>query len=287
MTERGNELRVGVTLTIAGLVLVFGILWLGGLKFGDDAYAFKVVFSEVAGLVVGDRVTVAGISSGEVLDLVLSEGRVVAEISLDRGVRVPIDSRISVSTYGLIGAKVVAIRPGVSDEFIEGGATVAGYYEKGLGDVVAEMGEALIEIRQVLRAADEALSDVENRRRVSETLENASVATGDLVIAVSDFKATAADLRSFVEQNQGGAASSVDSLHVASARMAELMTDLQTISASLDSMVSRIESGKGSLGKAIADEDAYDQFVAAVKEVRELVAEIRKNPKTFVRFSIF
>lgn len=287
MTERGNELRVGVTLTIAGLVLIFGILWLGGLKLGDDTYAFKVIFPEVAGLVVGDRVTVAGISSGEVMALELSDGRVMAEVSLDRKVRVPIDSRVSVSTYGLIGAKVIAIRPGVSGEFIEPGVTIYGYYDKGLGDVVAEMGEALIEIRQVLKAADEAISDVDSRRRVSETLENASVATAGLVKAVEDFKVTAAGLRSFVEQNRGGAAASVDSFSVASARMAELMTELKSISTSLDSIVSRVESGEGSLGKVIGDEEAYDQFVAAVSEVRALVAEIRRNPKTFVRFSIF
>ena len=287
MTERGNELRVGITLTIAGLVLIFGILWLGGLKLGDDAYRFSVVFPEVAGLAVGDRVTVAGISSGEVLGLQLTDGRVVAEIALPRTVRVPVDSRVSVSTYGLIGAKVVAVRPGVSEEFIEPGSTIFGYYEKGLGDVVAEMGEALIEIRQVLKAADDALSDVQNTRRVSETLENASVATADLVVAVADFKATAADLRSFVVQNRGGATSSVDSLSVASARMAEFTTDLKSVAASLDSMVSRVEAGEGSLGKALGDDEAYDQFIAAVSEVRALVAEIRRNPKTFVRFSIF
>ena len=110
MTERGNELRVGITLTIAGLVLIFGILWLGGLKFGDDTYQFSIIFPEVAGLVVGDRVTVAGISSGEVTALELSEGRVVARVSIDSSVRIPIDSRLSVSTYGLIGAKVVELQ---------------------------------------------------------------------------------------------------------------------------------------------------------------------------------
>jgi phospholipid/cholesterol/gamma-HCH transport system substrate-binding protein len=287
MTERGNELRVGITLTAAGLVLIFGILWLGGLTLGEDTYRFSVVFPEVAGLGVGDRVTVAGISSGEVMGLQLTDGRVVAEVSLDRAIRVPIDSRVSVSTYGLIGAKVVAVRPGESDEFIEPGATIFGYYEKGLGDVVAEMGEALIEIRQVLKAADEALSSADNKRLVSGTLQNANTATADLVVAVADFKATAADLRSFVEQNRGGASSSVDSLSVASARMAELMTELKSISTSVDSIVSRVEAGEGSLGKAIGDDAAYDQFIAAVSEVRALVAEIRKNPKTFVRFSIF
>ena len=31
----------------------------------------------------------------------------------------------------------------------------------------------------------------------------------------------------------------------------------------------------------------YEEFVGAAREIRELVAQIRENPKGFVRFSIF
>jgi len=174
MSERGNEVRVGVTITIAGIVLVLGVLWLGGVQFGNETYQFSIVFPEVAGLVVGDKVTVAGITSGEILSLELTNGKVLADIRLDQRTRIPVDSRISVSTYGLIGAKVIAIKPGQSREYIEPGQTVTGYYDQGLGDVVAEMGHALTEIRAVLSKADEAISDEETRRHIGNTLENAA-----------------------------------------------------------------------------------------------------------------
>jgi phospholipid/cholesterol/gamma-HCH transport system substrate-binding protein len=287
MTERGNELRVGVTLTVAAAVLILGVLWLGGFKLGEERYGFSIVFPEVSGLVAGDKVTVAGIPAGEVLGLQLVDGRVVADISVDSEIRIPVDSRIAVASYGLIGAKNIAVRPGVSDEFIQPGATIFGSYEKGLGDVVAEMGEALTEIRGVLKAADEVITDVDGKRQVKTTLQNASDATADLKLAVGDLKSMAADLRSLVDDKRGVAESTVDSLAVASARFAHVTTDLQTISASLDSILGRVESGEGSLGKLIGDDAAHEEFVAAVREVRDLVAEIRRNPKTFIRFSIF
>ena len=93
--------------------------------------------------------------------------------------------------------------------------------------------------------------------------------------------------RVLVAENAEGATATVDSLTVASARFAELTTELKSISMSLDSIVTRVEEGEGSLGKAIGDDVAHDEFVAAVKEVRELVADIREDPKSFVRFSIF
>jgi phospholipid/cholesterol/gamma-HCH transport system substrate-binding protein len=287
MTEHGNELRVGVTLTVAAAALILGVLWLGGFQLGEERYDFSIVFPEVSGLVAGDKVTVAGIPAGEVLGLQLVDGRVVADVSVDRKIRIPVDSRISVASYGLIGAKNIAVRPGASDEFIEPGATIFGSYEKGLGDVVAEMGEALTEIRGVLKAADQVITDVEGKKQVKTTLQNASDATADLKLAVGDLKSMAADLRSLVEDKRGAAESTVDSLAVASARFAEVTTELQTISAALDSIVTRVESGEGSLGKLIGDEAAHEEFVAAVREVRDLVAEIRRNPKTFIRFSIF
>jgi phospholipid/cholesterol/gamma-HCH transport system substrate-binding protein len=287
MTEHGNELRVGVTLTVAAAALILGVLWLGGFKLGEKQYAFSIVFPEVSGLVAGDKVTVAGIPAGEVLKLQLVNGRVVADVSIDSAIRIPVDSRISVASYGLIGAKNVAVRPGMSEEFIEPGATIFGNYEKGLGDVVAEMGEALTEIRGVLKAADQVITDVEGKERVKSTLENASTATADLTVAVRDLKATAAQLRSFVEEKQGTVGTTIDSLDVASRRFASVTADLETIAASLDSIMGRVERGEGSLGKLINDQAAHDEFVAAIREVRELVAQIQRNPKSFIRFSIF
>jgi phospholipid/cholesterol/gamma-HCH transport system substrate-binding protein len=287
MTEHGNELRVGVTLAIAGAVLVIGVLWLSEFQFGDERYQLSVVFPEVAGLVPGDKVTVAGLSAGEVLTLDLERSAVVVSIEVDNNIRIPVDSRISVASYGLIGAKIVAIRPGMAAELIEPGSRVTGYYEKALGDVVSEMGEALTEIRLVLHTADQVLTDVDGRERVMETLGNARDATLDLKVAVADIKVVAAEIRAFVEAEKGGVSSTIESVGEASADFAEITAELKTISASLDSIVTRVEAGEGSLGKLVNDEDAYDEFVQAITEVRDLVAAIRENPKSFVRFSIW
>ncbi len=287
MTEHGNELRVGITLAIAGAVLVIGILWLGEFQFGDARYHLSVVFPEVAGLVPGDKVTVAGLAAGEVVTLDLEGSVVVVDIEVDNDIRIPVDSRISVASYGLIGAKIVAVRPGKAAEHLEPGSRVTGYYEKALGDVVSEMGEALTEIRSVLHTADTVLTDIDGRQRVMETLGNARDATLDLKVAVADIRVVASEIRTFIEAEKGGVSSTLESVGEASADFAEITAELKTISASLDSIVTRVEKGEGSLGKLVNDEDAYDEFVQVVKEVRDLVAAIRENPKSFVRFSIW
>jgi phospholipid/cholesterol/gamma-HCH transport system substrate-binding protein len=288
MKEHENELRVGVTLTIAGIILVIGMLWLAGFKFNDEQYHLSFVFPEVAGLGQGDKVTVAGLDAGEVLGLeLLPDGRVAVDVAVDPYIRIPEDSRISVASYGLIGSKVVQIRPGESDEMLEPGATAVGIYDKGLGDVVSEMGEALTEIRSVLKSADELLSDEEGRALVRQSLENANEATESLKLAVEDLRLASADLREFVEEKRDPAGSTIDSLQVASAGLVRVANELQTVSTSLDSIVTRVERGEGTFGKLVTDEAAHDEFLAAVREVRDLVSEIKRNPKSFVKFSLF
>lgn len=288
MTEHANEVRVGITLSIAVVILVVGILWLGGFTFGDDRYSFNVIFTEVAGLSEGDKVTVAGIDAGEVLSLQLAPlGRVVAQVEVDDYIMIPDDSRFSVASYGLIGAKVIAVKPGSSDRHIKSGDVVRGVYEKGLGDVVSEMGEALTEIRQVLKSADEILTDQEGKDLVKQALVSANDAATDLKSAAADFRGIAGDLETFVAEKRDPAGETIDSMAEASRRFADVTYELQSISASLDSIVQRVESGEGSLGKLVNDDAAHDEFLAAVKEVRDLVAEIRDNPKSFVKFSLF
>lgn len=288
MKEHQNELRVGVTLTIAGIILVVGMLWLAGFKFGDERYGLYVTFPEVAGLSQGDKVTVAGLDAGEVLSLeLMPDGRVQVHVEIEPDIRVPVDSRVSVASYGLIGSKVVQIRPGESAEAFEPGATVFGIYDKGLGDVVSEMGEALTEIRSVLRSADELLSDQEGRALVQESLENANEATESLKFAVADLRVASAELREFIEVKRDPAASTIDSLAIASAGLVQVSRELGAITASLDSIVSRVERGEGTLGRLVTDQTAHDEFLAAVREVRLLVEEIKRNPKSFVKFSLF
>jgi len=288
MTEHANEVRVGITLTVAGLLLVVGILWLGGFSFGESRYGFCIMFTEVSGLVAGDKVTVAGLDAGEIISLQLAPfGKVIAEVEVDSGIKIPIDSRISVASYGLIGAKVISVIPGGSDVYIEQGAVVQGVYEKGLGDVVHQMGQALTGIQAVLKSADEILTDQEGKDLVKEALANANAASFDLRQATADLSVMATELRVFVSEKKDPAGAAIDAMESAVVGFAEVTADLKIISASLDSIVGRVEGGEGTLGKLVNEDEMHDEFLAAVKEIRELVADIRDNPESFIKFTLF
>jgi phospholipid/cholesterol/gamma-HCH transport system substrate-binding protein len=72
----------------------------------------------------------------------------------------------------------------------------------------------------------------------------------------------------------------------------KLLTDqklydrLDATTARLDTLLGRLERAEGTAGKLIRDPEAYDNLNASLKDVRELVADIRKDPRKYLRVKL-
>jgi len=67
----------------------------------------------------------------------------------------------------------------------------------------------------------------------------------------------------------------------------ELHQKLASSSARLDSILAIVESGKGTFGRMMADTALFDDTKALVASMKRLMAEIEKNPKKYLKFSVF
>jgi phospholipid/cholesterol/gamma-HCH transport system substrate-binding protein len=56
---------------------------------------------------------------------------------------------------------------------------------------------------------------------------------------------------------------------------------------SADSLISRLQSGEGSLGRLTTDTALYVETRRAVVELRELLADVKANPKRYFKVSVF
>jgi len=68
-----------------------------------------------------------------------------------------------------------------------------------------------------------------------------------------------------------------------------LFNQLKSLADRLDDLTKRLNEGEGSLGQLLKDKRLYENMNAAVADVRDLVAAIKKDPKKYlnVRVSIF
>ena len=75
-----------------------------------------------------------------------------------------------------------------------------------------------------------------------------------------------------------------DSAIVAIAEMAE---NLDSATESLRSVLARMDSGEGTLGRLSTDEALYDNLNSAVENVTSLLKDLQENPGKYINLSIF
>ena len=67
----------------------------------------------------------------------------------------------------------------------------------------------------------------------------------------------------------------------------DLYENLKQASGNLSSILKRIDSGEGTAGALIRDEKLAQELKDTIRELKELTADIKENPKKYFKFSVF
>jgi phospholipid/cholesterol/gamma-HCH transport system substrate-binding protein len=93
---------------------------------GEDGLILKARFPNIAGVTLGTDVRIAGVKVGRVAALELDPAsyQAVLQLSVDRGVKLPIDSSAAVTSEGLLGGNYIALTPGADGEMLKDGGEI-------------------------------------------------------------------------------------------------------------------------------------------------------------------
>lgn len=85
----------------------------------DNDYKVYATFNRTDGLVIGDKVRMAGIDVGRVIASKLDENfRATLSFTIDSDIEIPDDSSVSIVSSGITGNKYVEIDPGGSEDML-------------------------------------------------------------------------------------------------------------------------------------------------------------------------
>ena len=117
------ETLVGFLIIIIAGAFLFYAYKVSNSSRVSDGYLLNASFENIEGISVGSDVKLSGIKVGFVDDIILDKDTFFAKVtfSIASDVLVPKDSRVIVSTSGLIGNKYIRINPGASDVTLSGG----------------------------------------------------------------------------------------------------------------------------------------------------------------------
>ncbi|HEU4335228.1 MAG TPA: MlaD family protein [Candidatus Eisenbacteria bacterium] len=296
-TSRTAAIQVGITGLVALVAMIVGVVWLKEYRLGQKKTFFTAQFEEVGSLAEGDPVAVRGVKKGAVTKITLEDQGVRVEFELQRDVVLHPDVQLRVTNKGFLGEKFLALDPGVAPGTYDRAKPIPGRFQSGVPEVIAGAGDLVIEATELssrlnlmLDALDpatieKAAKNVEQASaRLSETMEENRA---DLRQAVTDFRGAAKKLNAIATVNEAEVTTSIKDFGTASRRLSTLSEQLSSTATSLDRVVKRLDSGEGTIGKAIADSTLYMEMKETLRNTNDLVKDIKTNPRRYLKVSVF
>lgn len=291
--ERSVELRVGLTVLVALVALVVGTAWLAGSGMHRRGYTVTVLFPEVDGLGKDDPVMVSGVERGHVRVVELRAREVAVEVWLPAEVKIPDDSRWSLESMGMMGERLVGVRPGRSASPVPAGAELRGEYRPSASEVAASAGGLIESVESLVARLDSllvgsgegALGQAGGAARDARELvaENRP----DLRATVQDLREASAEAKQLLNDNRQPITRSVEGLARVTERMERVVERLDRSSRPLAEAADRIGRGEGSLGKFVEDDSLYFELRRTVRGLDSLLTEVREDPGRFFKVQIF
>ena len=292
--RRRDEVLVGILMTVALVLVILGTLWLarGGLSSGYPLYAR---FPWGAGLKQGQPVLLAGVNVGYVDDVQLRrDGWLDVTMRVNDKYEVPDGSKATVIAIGIFGDQAIALTPErVTMESYQAGDTIPiGPPVPGMAELIARMDSIGRNMSDVTQAIEFQMVQGGGLQDLRSTL----AATNQLMlrlnaIAIEQSRelsaATIALRRAATAIDSATVDSTMQSLRQSGENLAMLTGELATASASMTSIMAKVDTGGGSLGLLVNDTTLYRDVRMLVLRLDSLTADFKKNPRRYINLEIF
>lgn len=280
---RWEEVRVGIFVVASVAILSIAVVMLGErTEFFAGKTLIRTFLPNVGGLKTGAPVWLSGVEVGNVEDIRFTDPDQGGQIEVTLGIRrnvlnlVRKDSIAYLSTKGLLGDKIISISMGsTGGPPIEAGGTIAGRAPEDIFNVMGKLSEAFDYLDRVARGLDRLAGVVTEGKGTLGKLLHDQDLYDSLLKSAKNLQIVLAAL-----SGQEGTLYKL-------AKDPSLYTSLKTTSERLSVLMGSIEAGQGTLGKLVVDPKLYEETQASVTQLKELIEEVKKNPKKFFSFSVF
>lgn len=163
--DETQSFKVGAYVALVILAIIGYKAWTAkDVEHADDGsyYALDARFGRTDGLLVGDKVRLAGVTIGKVVDAKLdTHFNAVLTLDIKEGIHIPDDSSASIVSSGLMGPKYIEIEPGGSEDYLMPGGEFS-YTQDAM--VIEELLDRIVSIGKANRTPKEE-TKIENMEK--------------------------------------------------------------------------------------------------------------------------
>lgn len=318
---RWSQLKVGLlVLGAIGILIVMIMNLEEGMGVITNKTHFRAIVDHTQGLKVGGPVRMNGVDIGNVRDIAIAQNSPKVEIAFtvksEVAPHIREDASIMIRPMGLLGDKFVEIVPGTSAKPLPPGSVLPGQAEAELtglatdaSSTMTQISTALADMQKILAGisqgqgtagklvTDPALYD--KSKQVMDKLDIVSEKSISLLGKVERGQGTLGSLMTDKEM-YNRANKAIQDLNELAARLnnqngtlgklaadASLYKRLDSLTSRGEQLLNRVENGEGTVGKLMTRDDLYSRADKLLTDVEQLIADVKKHPTKYFKFSVF
>jgi phospholipid/cholesterol/gamma-HCH transport system substrate-binding protein len=299
-----KELKIGI-LGFTSLVLLYlGFNFLKGTDFFSSSSYYYAVYEDIDGLTVSQPVVINGFAVGRVNDIKILQDRnnkILVKLQIRNDIAMKKGSKALLKDNGLIAGKMIEILLTTASEVHPSGDTLLAAAQNGMLAGVMDQATPIIQKTDSLMSKVNRLLDdfnglgtslkstvdtykqlggkmdglmVENRSNLTGITRNLRDLTGSLVETEKGFKPIVKKLDSFADS-------------LSQAKLKETVEHANNSVKQLEALLAKINKGEGTMGALVHNDSLYNNLTNLSANLDKLLIDLRKNPKRYVKISVF
>lgn len=281
--QRKTEIKVGLTVLLAIIIFLWIFGWAKNFSLRASENFVKVTFRNVAGLEIGDPVTVNGLRKGYVNKMKALSDQVIVELAVDKDIELKDDAEFSITMLDLMGGKKVEIYPGQATHSLDLNKIHKGKFLSDIPAVMALIGSVQDDLVSVMKDVKITLSSMNKLltdERLSSDLKNSIQNLNQLTLEVNELiKQNKDDIKkltsntisltektqSFIENNEKEFSDVLRNLNSVIMQSEKIMLDV-------NKLTSETLNQQNNLGKILYDEQVVNDIKNSLKQLNELTS---------------
>jgi len=309
------ELKIGIMVTAALIILGILIIAASGRYFYQKGYTLRVYFDYVSGLDRGAPVRLAGMEVGEVKDLTLVDKKIEVILKLQSTAKVRSDSIITINSLGIVGEKYVEITMGTPQgKILKPGSSIQGVNPVNVEEMLTRTEAVVYKSEKIVAFLDKMFGGEQTWIELDKMIKNTSAFTNtlnelltenkeEIDSTIKDLYSISASLKRIIKENRDDFRTTTEKLKQAAIQFQLISLQLNKIASELNNtiletkkdisntfteltqtidaiqvLLQKIAKGEGTLGRLISDKEIAAHLTTAAKNIEELTLDLKKYP---------
>ncbi|MDR3133755.1 MAG: MlaD family protein [Prevotellaceae bacterium] len=295
-----KEIKIG----IYAVVIIIGMYWLFNFLKGKDIFnshaAYYISYDRVDGLSASSPVFLKGLKVGTVSDIAYEEDRqaFLVTVQVKTAYNIPDNSVAQIFSTGLMSGNGIRILIGDSPVIAASGSRLASSIAPDMLSSLLPLKEQAEQLLGNLNATITAVNNIltdETQKNLGESigslqksLQHIEQITGTLGAKNGHLNNTLANMDAFSSALRNNS----ENIHTIAANFSQFSDTLRRldIKATVDRLnilLAQAGDTSGTVGQLLQNDELYRNLSATLHSLDELITDLKKNPKKYVKISLF